>query len=141
MSNKISFRFLVGLLFGITVGFVIWYWQKSTSAEDGALVLLDRLASAESKLRKLGEERLGSLEVRSRQEQPLETEAGAFQEHPDEMQQVRGVGPVFAERLRLAGIVTHRKLASTSREKLAGVLGTSSQRAEDILVDARRIIS
>ncbi len=35
------------------MGLLFWYWQKSTSAEDGALVLLDRLAIAEARIREL----------------------------------------------------------------------------------------
>lgn len=46
-------NFLNGLLLGALFGLVVWYWQKSTSAEDGALDLLDRLAASEAKVREL----------------------------------------------------------------------------------------
>jgi hypothetical protein len=59
MKSKNSSRFLIGALFGVMVGALIWYWQKSTSAEDGALALLDRLAAAEAKLRDMRAELAG----------------------------------------------------------------------------------
>jgi len=141
MNNKITSRFLIGLLFGIMAGFVIWYWQKSTSAEDGALALLDRLVSAENKLRKLGEERSRGSEEPPQPTQPAEIVESLAQEHTDDMRQVKGIGPVYADKLRQAGIVTHGQLASTSREQLARILGASVQRAESILEEARRISS
>jgi len=141
MNNKISSKFLVGLLFGIMAGFVIWYWQKSTSAEDGALALLDRLAVAENKLRRLGEQRPRGLEEHPLPVKPAKIKESATQEQTDDMTQVRGIGPVFADRLRQAGIVTHGQLASTSREQLARILGASVQRSESILEEARRLSS
>ena len=35
--------FVFGLVFGTLIGLLVWYWYKATSAEDGALDLLDRL--------------------------------------------------------------------------------------------------
>ena len=46
-------KFLLGLLIGVSISVIIWYWQKSTSAEDGALAVLDRLATAEGRVREL----------------------------------------------------------------------------------------
>lgn len=53
-------NFLNGLLLGALFGLVVWYWQKSTSAEDGALDLLDRLAASEAKVRELAAKMPGS---------------------------------------------------------------------------------
>jgi hypothetical protein len=44
---------LAGLFFGTLLGMLFWYYQKSTSAEDGALDLLDRLADSEAHVRRL----------------------------------------------------------------------------------------
>lgn len=44
-----SSYFLIGFFISGLVWLIFWYWQKSTSAEDGALDLLDRLAVAEAK--------------------------------------------------------------------------------------------
>lgn len=46
-------KFLIGLLIGALLGLIVWYYQKSTSAEDGALDVLDRLARAEQRVRDL----------------------------------------------------------------------------------------
>ena len=46
-------KFLIGLCIGAIVGLIFWYWQKSTSAEEGALAVLDRLATAELRVRDL----------------------------------------------------------------------------------------
>lgn len=46
-------KFFIGLLIGALLGLIVWYYQKSTSAEDGALDLLDRLARAEQRVRDL----------------------------------------------------------------------------------------
>ena len=63
-------KFFTGLLIGTAVGLIIWYWQKSTSAEEGALAVLDRLAAAEARVRDLeGRLRLAQ-EKRSVSEQP-----------------------------------------------------------------------
>ena len=50
-SKKASF--LSGLLIGGFLGLLFWYWQKSTSADESALLLLDQLALAEARVREL----------------------------------------------------------------------------------------
>ena len=45
--------FLVGFVFAMLVALIVWYYQKSTSAEDGALALLDRYADAEARVKEL----------------------------------------------------------------------------------------
>lgn len=45
--------FLIGFLLASMTALLIWYYQKSTSAEDGALDLLDRYAEAQNQVRKL----------------------------------------------------------------------------------------
>lgn len=49
MNQKLAKNFLLGFFISGLVWLIFWYWQKSTSAEDGALDLLDRLAVAEAK--------------------------------------------------------------------------------------------
>lgn len=55
-------KIFLGLMFGGLLGLLFWYYQKSTSAEDGALVLLDRLAAAEARIRQLEAEQQNSSE-------------------------------------------------------------------------------
>lgn len=45
--------FLIGFLLASMTALLIWYYQKSTSAEDGALDLLDRYAEAQNQVREL----------------------------------------------------------------------------------------
>ena len=59
MKSKHSTIFLIGIFIGLFAGLLIWYWQKATSADDGALVLLDRLKAAEDRLSDLRAELRG----------------------------------------------------------------------------------
>jgi hypothetical protein len=45
--------FLIGLIIAALTALIVWYYQKSTSAEDGALDLLDRYAQAQARLSEL----------------------------------------------------------------------------------------
>ena len=45
--------FLIGFLIGSLIAIIVWYYQKSTTAEDGALDLLDRYADSEARVREL----------------------------------------------------------------------------------------
>lgn len=47
--------FLIGFLIAALTALLVWYYQKSTTAEDGALDLLDRYADAEARVRELEE--------------------------------------------------------------------------------------
>jgi hypothetical protein len=68
MKDKKFSNFLSGLGFGVLVAVLIWYWQKSTSAENGALTLLDRLAAAEARIRDLGAELAATVTNRDQKE-------------------------------------------------------------------------
>jgi hypothetical protein len=52
--------FLVGFLIAALTALIIWYYQKSTSAEDGALDLLDRYAQAQTRIRELEADQAGN---------------------------------------------------------------------------------
>ena len=47
--------FLIGFLIAALTALIVWYYQKSTTAEDGALGLLDRFADSEARVRELEE--------------------------------------------------------------------------------------
>jgi len=137
MKGKNSTRFLIGLLFGTMVCVVVWYWQKSTSAEDGALALLDRLAAAEARIRNLRAELAQARAGRRAEAEPAEAESV----DADDLQQVRGIGPVFETRLRQAGIETIANLAGLTAARLAEILDVSAGRAEAILDQARTAVA
>lgn len=150
MRQKHSFNFLIGLLIGGLVGLLFWYWQKSTSAEDGALALLDKLAATEKRARQFKEalERGEAPEIlrniplppsgtempsflsRSRAEAEAETAVA------DDLTQVKGIGDVFNGRLHEAGITTFASLKALSATALADILQVRLGRAENILAEA-----
>jgi predicted flap endonuclease-1-like 5' DNA nuclease len=153
-------KFLAGLLVGAFVGLIFWYWQKSTSAEEGALAVLDRLAAAELRVRDL-EARLRlaeksksneeSSEVLSglsglwglapaKENQPEQAElskglrapAEKAEEQPhDNLQVINGIGPAYERRLNEAGIVTLADLAQQSPDNLRQITGIKSWHAAD----------
>lgn len=51
--------FVIGFLFAVLTALMFWYYQKATSAEDGALDLLDRYATVQSRVQDL-EDQLAS---------------------------------------------------------------------------------
>ena len=53
--QSIRSMFLIGFLIAGLTALLVWYYQKSTTAEDGALDLLDRYADAEARVRELEE--------------------------------------------------------------------------------------
>ena len=137
MKEKNSFNFIIGLLIGALVAMLIWYWQKSTRAEDGALALLDRLKETERRVREL---RMGETAVSAKLNTyvaipptPVTTQS------TEDLKQVKGIGPVFEERLQNAGVTTFAGLAALSIEQLAEILDIRLGRAESILAEAGNI--
>ncbi len=53
--HSIRSMFLIGFLIATLTALIVWYYQKSTTAEDGALDLLNRYADAEARVRELEE--------------------------------------------------------------------------------------
>ncbi len=147
MKQKHSFNFMIGLLIGGLVGLLFWYWQKSTSAEDGALALLDKLAATEKRVRQLKTELAegGSipeaLRTISLPDRAADVPSFLAKSHEatasDDLTQVKGIGAVFNGRLQEAGIDTFAKLKAVSAEKLADVLQIRLGRAENILEEAK----
>ena len=142
--------FAFGLLFGTLVGLLVWYWYKSTSAEDGALDLLDQMKVADDEIRHL-ENRLQvesvenyiTLEPTGDNLPPFlasekESEPEAVKSSED-LQRVKGIGPVFAQKLQAVDIDTLAELTAVSPQRLSDILNISAGRAESILVEAQRI--
>ena len=126
-------KFLVGLLIGGLLGTIFWYWQKSTSAEDGALSVLDRLAASEARVREL-EARLRM--TAANQTPPIESkkvgepnteEASKTEATADDLQQIDGIGPTYAQRLRDGGILSFAGLARLTPERVMEISGVRSR--------------
>jgi hypothetical protein len=53
--HSIRSMFLIGFFIAALTALIVWYYQKSTTAEDGALALLDRFADSQARVRELEE--------------------------------------------------------------------------------------
>jgi hypothetical protein len=145
MRRGLSLTFFVGLLIGGMAALIIWYYQKSTSAEDGALILLDKLADLDRQWRQLrGQPAAGTKSPPTRIpiQTPATDETPAFLQRPatavpDDLTRIKGIGPVFADRLMAQGVDTVAKVVALTPEQLADMLQISSTRAEAILAAAR----
>ncbi len=152
-------KFLIGLLIGTAVSLIVWYWQKSTSAEEGALAVLDRLAEAEARVRELerqlrladeqgyvseqpevlaGISQLWGLEAHAEKrtfpakiEEDAKVVASEAEGRGDDLKQISGIGPAYERRLKEAGIVTLHDLAEQTPEKIVAALGPKSGQLAD----------
>ncbi len=132
MQRKNFHNFVIGLTIGGLLAVIFWYWQKSTSAEDGALELLDRLAAAEQRAARLRLELAGRPAPANQTAEPAATNAP-----PDDLTQVKGIGPTYARRLREAGIESLAQLTAVSPSDLAQILDSNESRAAAILTAAK----
>lgn len=150
MKEKHSFNFMIGLLIGGLIGLLFWYWQKSTSAEDGALALLNKLAATEKRVRQLKLEMTGGVQEHAelsnlvlpetRANQPP-TELPPFLSESDapagdDLTEIKGIGAVFNGRLQQAGIHSFIQLKAMTPQNLADILQIRLGRAENILEEA-----
>jgi polyhydroxyalkanoate synthase len=130
-------KFLVGLLIGGLLGIIFWYWQKSTSAEDGALNVLDRLAASEAHVREL-EARLRMATAESTSPSKTTTThdlrsvtAAVAQQTADDLQEIDGIGPTYAQRLQDGGINSFADLAHQTIEQVMVMSGVRSEAAAE----------
>lgn len=133
MEPKRTPNFFVGLLIGTLVALLIWYWQKSTSAEDGALDLLDRHAAAQARLRELEYPRTG---------QPTRPAAEPYNGPSDDLEHILGLNPTYAQRLNAAGIYTYADLGRQTPDHIREITGIPLKRtaeAAEWIGDARRL--
>jgi len=125
-------KFLVGLLIGGLIGSMYWYYQKSTSAEDGALQLLDRLAASDARVRDLEaalRKQAAQRETPEESESRVNSTAAPVQEQAaavDDLQQIEGIGPTYKRRLEEAGISSFAGLAAMSPEEVMEITAVRS---------------
>jgi hypothetical protein len=145
MRKGLTLTFFFGLLIGGMAALIIWYYQKSTSAEDGALALLDRLAELDRRWRQLkGQTPIGgtAAPLPIQIQTPPTDEAPAFLQRlatavPDDLTHIKGIGPVFADRLHAQGIDSIARVSALSPIQLAHILQITPGRAETILAAAQ----
>lgn len=116
MTTTKRSNFCLGFWLGAAVCALIWYWQKSTSADEGALHLLDELAEIQAKFRNVAQARTMPL-VTPVPDTPLSDAVP-----PDDLTLIHGIGPVYAQRLKDAGIHTFADLAAQAPDKLAEIV-------------------
>ena len=128
---------VLGLLLGWLVEWVIdwFYWRGRIRpvAEENA-----RLARDNADLK----ERLASMEAKiSRKSQLAKTRPTGDRAGKDNLQAIRGVGPVIAKRLNEAGVYTFEELSQLNPDELQEIMGPLSKRffpkQESILTQAK----
>ena len=128
---------VLGLLIGWLVEWVIdwFYWRGRMRpvAEENA-----RLAQDNEGLK----ERIASLETKvSRKSQLAKTKPTSDKARKDNLQAIKGVGPVISKRLNEAGIYTFEELSRLTTDELEEIMGSLSKRffpkQESILTQAR----
>ena len=125
-------KFLVGLLIGGLLAIVFWYWQKSTSAEDGALSVLERLAASDARARDLETHlSMASAEavIPPQPSEIVESNAGQVEDKVvgDNFQELKGIGPTYARRLQDAGITSFTDLAGQTADRVMEITAVRSE--------------
>ncbi len=140
MDKKKSPNFTLGFLIGLLLCIVLWYWQKSTAAEDGALDLLDRQAEIARRLRQAEAKvaaAANALDTQSPPKEETQPEETQPKESTFDLQQVKGIGPKFDTQLQEVGVTTLTQLLALGADKLADILEIGPNRAANILTDAK----
>ncbi len=128
---------VLGLLIGWLIEWVIdwFYWRGRMRpiAEENA-----RLAQDNTGL----QERIASLETKvSRKSQLAKTRPTGDRASKDNLQAIKGVGPVISKRLNEAGIYTFEELSRLTQDELEEIMGSLSKRffpkQESILTQAK----
>ena len=128
---------VLGLLLGWLVEWVIdwFYWRARIRpmTEENARVTRDNTDL---------KERLATLETKvSRKSQLSKTRPRGERANKDNLQAIKGIGPVISKRLNEAGIYTFEELSRLSPDELQEIMGPLSKRffpkQESILTQAK----
>ncbi len=122
MENKHINAFWIG--FAFAAGLIAWiYWiGRRKRAVTPAPLVVSRRRSPET--------------VQSRPQSPAARQPVMVS---DVLEEIKGIGPVFANRLNEAGILTFRQLASASPDELAEITGVTRWNPEDWIAEAARL--
>lgn len=119
MKNKYLNAFWIG--FGFTVlltAWIYWVWRQKRVVAPEPLVLSRRPAQAPER----GAKRMAS--------------TSSAVQVSDQLEQIKGIGAVFANRLNDAGILTFEQLAATSPEELVRITGVTRWDPADWIAQA-----
>jgi predicted flap endonuclease-1-like 5' DNA nuclease len=108
------FAFFLGLLIGWLVEWLIdyFYWRRRY-AEKGAAPMAANSSPG------------GMARTASVERQPAE------ESRPDNLQKIKGIGPVIEGKLNAAGIYTFEQLGALTTADLRGILGSAIERLAD----------
>ncbi len=116
------FMLILGILIGWAIEFVIdwYYWrrQKADAVDESAWQ--EKLNAAETKWRNLDLQLQDALNREP--ERIVETIVKEVFVEKDRLQDVKGIGKVFAGKLNDAGIYTFSQLANTEPERLTAII-------------------
>lgn len=142
-NKKKSPNFLVGFIIGTLLVLIYWYWNKSTTAEDGALDMLNRYARSEVRVREL-EAEVETLRRQAADAPPVKAipappgvaaKGASTPAEPvgrrDDLRQIEGIGPTYAKRLADAGIASFAGLAALSPERVRELTRLPATRADE----------
>jgi predicted flap endonuclease-1-like 5' DNA nuclease len=119
MKNKNITAFWIGFLSTIgLVAWVYWMWRQKRVVAPEPLVVAGRHRSRAV--------RVPPAPAVERSSSPIS----------DALEEIRGIGPVFANRLNEAGIFTYSQLASSSPDELARITEVKRWDPEDWIAEA-----
>lgn len=131
MEERQTPNFTIGFLIGLLLCVILWYWQKSTAAEDGALELLERYAAQEKLWREKEQGKITAV--------PPLPPSPSTPTPPFSFLPIKGIGPIFNQRLQEAGMTTLADLLVTPADTLAELLNIGPNRAQAILANAQTL--
>jgi large subunit ribosomal protein L21 len=149
---NIPVALILGLLIGWLVEWLIdwFYWRRQIATQEQALAAAQASeAEARSQAAKLKtqvaelEERVLAAESTSFSVQTYPPEPPTIANRPDDLTQIKGIGPVIAKKLNEAGIMTFQQLSRLSSDEFEAILGDLIERFvnEKSILDQARDLS
>ena len=133
--------FVLGLLIGWLVEWIIdWiYWRRRLKTIETEHAGCKTRAETDAREKAMLEERIAELEQAALE---ANTRTAGLKLQADNLEEIKGIGPVIAGMLKKAGITTFAALGALNADELRGLLGNTIQRLSDeeqILARARAL--
>lgn len=134
---------VLGLLVGWLAEWVLdwFYWRRRFAAQEKSLQEAQAAEAAARQHAAQMEERAQAAEAALGG--PVIAEPPTIARRPDDLTQIKGIGPVIAKKLNEAGIMTYQQLARLSKEEFESIIGGLVQRFvnEDAIIEQARQLS